>query len=77
MESKRKRIASQPEPDLAGPVSQEDFGKIIGLTQQEVSRLCQHFVLAPGAIGHTWLIQYHAFMRGQIYAKGGWQALEP
>lgn len=43
---------------LSGPLTQEAFGKLVGVSQQAVSDLVARGILEPGASGHDWLLAY-------------------
>jgi hypothetical protein len=72
---KKKRIAKVDEIDLDKPINQEQFGLLIGIPQQTVSRLVQYCILAPGGSAKTWTQQYLRFQLGRIYQKKGWQGV--
>jgi hypothetical protein len=74
MKRPKKRIAKD-EIDFEKPINQEIFGRLIGLPQQTVSRLCQFDVLPKGATAAEWILCYTRFQMGGIYERGGWQAL--
>jgi hypothetical protein len=74
--AKRPRVqSSDDEFDLDKRMSQEDFARLSGIIQQEVSRLLECGVLSPDGTGIEWMRYYIRFLQGQIFAKGCWQAL--
>lgn len=74
-EMKKKRIAKTDEIDFDKPVNQEQFGLMIGIPQQTVSKLAQYCVLSPGGSAKEWTQQYLRFQLGRIYARRGWEGL--
>jgi hypothetical protein len=74
---KKKRVARQQnrEHDNNAPISQEDFGILIGESQQVVSKLCKYSVLSPGGTFRDWMIQWDRFMKGRIFQRQGWLGL--
>lgn len=59
--------------DLSGPITQAEFGEIVGISQPAVSQLITAGVLVDGAPGLLWLQAYVARLREQ--AAGRSQAL--
>ena len=59
--------------DLSGPVTQVEFGELVGISQPAVSQLIASGVLADGAPALMWLQAYVARLREQ--AAGRSQAL--
>ncbi|MCB1909542.1 MAG: terminase small subunit [Rhodocyclaceae bacterium] len=45
------------------PVTQAEFAKLVGISQQAVSDLAQRSLLAEGASAQTWLLQYTGHLR--------------
>jgi hypothetical protein len=74
-EMKKKRIAKTAQINFDKPINQEQFGLMIGIPQQTVSKLVQFCVLAPGGSAKTWMQQYIRFQLGRIYQKKGWQGV--
>jgi hypothetical protein len=72
---RKKRVLSQDEINLDKPISQADFGRLVGIAQQNVSQLCQYNVLSPDGTGTDWSREYIRFQMGIIYGRGGWAAL--
>ena len=62
-------------PEIKRKTTQEEFGRIVGLSQQEISKLYRYNVLAPDGDFGTWTLQYFAFLRGQIFTRRGWTGL--
>ncbi|MGH7872999.1 MAG: hypothetical protein ACREQO_12365 [Candidatus Binatia bacterium] len=50
---------------MAKPPTQEFFGKVVGVTQQEVARLVAKGVLTRGANLNQWLLEYTQNLREQ------------
>lgn len=67
----RERIILKPRRKI----TQEEFGKIVGLSQQEISKLYRYQILAHDGNFRIWTLQYHAFLKGQIFARQGWVGL--
>lgn len=61
--------------DLRKKMTQEEFGKIVGLSQQEISKLYRYQVLAHDGDFGTCILQYFAFLKGKIFARRGWVGL--
>lgn len=60
--------------DLQKPLTQAEFGELVGVSQQTVSGLVSAGVLASGATGHEWLVAYCGRLREQAAgraAQGG------
>jgi hypothetical protein len=76
--AKRRRVLRSEDGkiDLDKPINQEDFARLAGITQQEVSKLLRCSVLSPNGTGIEWIRSHLRFLMGQTYAKGGWRALE-
>lgn len=54
-----------------GPLSQAEFGALVGITQQAVSDLLQAGVLRPGGSAREWLLAYCARLREQAAGRMG------
>jgi hypothetical protein len=74
--SRKRVVRSAGESDLDKPMKQKDFAALSGISQQDVSRLLQCCVLSPNGTACEWMQLYTRFLMGQIFAKGGWTALE-
>jgi len=61
--------------DTDKEVTQEVFAELVGLTQQQVSKLCKYEVLEAGGTLSAWLREYDRFLRGMAYANKGWSGL--
>ncbi len=72
---KKKRIAHQAKFDPHKPISQEQFGLLTDIPQQTVSKLARYSVLSPRGSFIEWSVQYDRFMKGQIFARRGWEGL--
>lgn len=57
--------------DLTRPMTQADFGSIVGITQPAVSDLQSRGVLAPGATAGVWLLAYTEHLREMAAGRGG------
>jgi hypothetical protein len=75
--TKRRRVLRQDRDsiDFNKPISQAQFGELVGIPQQEVSQLCFFEVLSPGGSARDWNVQYLRFVMGQIFARRGWDGL--
>ena len=73
--SKRPRIAKRDQIDMDKPINQEQFARMIGIPQQDVSRLAEYCVLSPNGTATDWTREYMRFMMGQIFARHGWLGL--
>lgn len=62
--------------DLARPMTQADFGSLVGITQPAVSDLQSRGVLAPGATAGVWLLAYTEHLREMAAGRGGEGGLE-
>lgn len=51
------------------PVTQEEFGQMVGISQQAVSNLCARGVLLPGQSAREWLHRYLINLQHQIIAR--------
>lgn len=51
---------------LESPCSQEEFGKLVGISQQAVSKLVARGVLKPGQSAQHWLDRYLSHLRAVI-----------
>lgn len=60
--------------NLAGRLSQADFGELVGISQQAVGDLVKRGVLPEGGTAHEWLLAYTARLREQ--AAGRWAGNE-
>lgn len=54
---------------LDQPVTQEEFGQMVGISQQAVSSLCTRGVLLPGQSAREWLTRYLMHLQSQIIAR--------
>jgi hypothetical protein len=72
---KKTRIPKVDEVDFNKPINQEQFGLMMGIPQQTVSKLVQYSVLSPGGSVKTWIQQYIRFQFGRIFATRGWRGL--
>lgn len=54
---------------LASPVSQGEFGVLVGVSQQVVSDLVQRGVLTAGDSAHAWLLAYCRRLREQAAGR--------
>ena len=59
--AKKKRVRRTTEVNLDKPMSQEQFAALIGVSQQEVSRLVRYSVLGPECTAAEWSRQYLRF----------------
>jgi len=57
--------------DLAHPMTQAEFGELVGMSQQAVSDLALRGVLAPGASAGAWLLAYCDHIRLMAAGRGG------
>jgi phage terminase Nu1 subunit (DNA packaging protein) len=60
--------------DLQSPMTQTEFGRLVGISQQAVSDLLRRDVLTPDEPAGTWLIDYCKHLREQAAgraAEGG------
>lgn len=48
---------------LERPCTQEEFGELVGISQQAVSNLVKRGVLKPGQTGQHWLDRYLSHLR--------------
>lgn len=62
--------------DLSFPVTQVQFGDMVGISQQAVSDLLRRRVLADGASADEWLLAYCDHLRGIAAGRGGEASLE-
>jgi len=51
-------------------VTQEQFGELVGITQQAVSDLLTRNVIVPGRTAHEWLLAYAKHLRDQAAGRG-------
>lgn len=63
-------------PDLSSPVTQAQFGDLVGMSQQAVSDLVRRGVLPDGACGDEWLLAYCDHLREVAAGRGGDSAKE-
>lgn len=60
---------------LSDSITQDAFGRLVGISQPAVSDLMQRGILEPGASGHDWLLAYCERLReigaGRQAADGG------
>lgn len=54
---------------LDQPVTQEEFGQMVGISQQAVSSLCTRGVLLPDQSAREWLLRYLIHLQYQIIAR--------
>ena len=73
--NKRPKIAKVDRIDFDKKINQEQFAMMIGISQQDVSRLFQYCVLSPNGTAKDWSREYIRFMMGVIYANHGWRGL--
>lgn len=52
--------------DLDKPCTQEEFGELVGISQQAVSNLVGRGVLKPGQTAQHWLDRYLSHLRQVI-----------
>lgn len=57
--------------DLAQPMTQAEFGELIGISQPVVCDLVSRGVLAPGASAGAWLLAYCSHIRLMAAGRGG------
>lgn len=62
--------------DLCSPVTQAQFGDLVGISQQAVSDLVRRKVLPDGAPANEWLLAYCDHLREVAAGRGGSNALE-
>lgn len=62
--------------DLSSPVSQGQFGDLVGISQQAVSLLMQRKILVDGASADEWLLAYCDHLRSVAAGRGGEASLE-
>jgi hypothetical protein len=72
---KKKRVPRTDNFNLDQPINQEDFASMIGLSQQNVSKLIRFGVLSPEGTFGNWVREYDRFVKGQCFARRGWQGL--
>ena len=72
---KTKRVARTETLEFDKPINQEQFGEMIGLPQQDVSKLIRFGVLSPNGTFNDWFREYERFMKGRIFEIKGWQGL--
>ena len=72
---KTKRVARTEALEFDKPINQEQFGEMLGRPQQDVSKLIRFGILSPNGMFNEWFVQYDRFMKGQIFARKGWQGL--
>jgi phage terminase Nu1 subunit (DNA packaging protein) len=58
------------EVNLQEPMSQEDFGVLVGVSQQAVSDLVGRSILAQGESAGAWLLAYTKHLREQAAGRG-------
>lgn len=61
---------------LSTPMTQAQFGDLVGISQQAVSDLVRRGVLADGATGDEWLLAYCDHLREVAAGRGGDAAKE-
>lgn len=57
--------------DLSSPMTQAQFGDLVGISQQAVSDLVRRRVLADGAAADEWLLAYCDHLREVAAGRGG------
>lgn len=57
--------------DLSGAITQQQFGELIGVSQQAVSDLARRGVLAEGETAAEWLLAYCDHLREVAAGRGG------
>lgn len=62
--------------DLASPLTQAQFGDLVGISQQAVSDLVRRTILPDGATGDEWLLAYCDHLREVAAGRGGSNAME-
>lgn len=60
--------------DLGQPLTQEQFGDLVGISQQKVSQLLTEGLLERNASGHAWLLAYTQRLREQAAGRMGSEA---
>lgn len=58
-------------PDLSSPMTQAQFGVLVGMSQQAVSDLVRRKILADGASADEWLLAYCDHLREVAAGRGG------
>jgi hypothetical protein len=76
MTKRRRVLRSEGEIDFNKRVAQEDFARLAGISQQEVSQLLRYSVLSPDGTAGEWTKLYFRFLQGQVFARKGWRGLE-
>lgn len=71
----KKRVAKQTDIDLNRRISQEQFGRMIGISQQDVSKLYRFEVLSHDGTAKDWTREYIRFQMGVIFGRRGWDGL--
>ena len=54
---------------LGQPVTQEEFGQMVGISHPAVSRRCSRGVLLPGQSAREWILRYVLHLQHQIIAR--------
>ena len=54
---------------LGQPVTQEEFGQMVGISQQAVSSLCKRGILLPDQSAQEWVRRYVLHLHDQIVAR--------
>lgn len=62
--------------DLSSPLTQAEFGDLIGVSQQAVSEMVRRGILPDGATGDEWLLVYCDHLREVAAGRGGDAAKE-
>lgn len=62
--------------DLTTPMTQAQFGDLVGISQQAVSDLMRREILVDGATADEWLLAYCDHLREVAAGRGGSNALE-
>lgn len=62
--------------DLGIPVTQAQFGELVGISQQAVSELVRRQILTEGRTAREWLIAYCEHLREVAAGRGGESSIE-
>lgn len=62
--------------DLSSPLTQAEFGDLVGVSQQAVSEMVRRGLLPEGATGDEWLLAYCDHLREVAAGRGGEAAKE-
>ena len=55
--------------DLSKPLTQEEFGRLVGITQQAIEQKVAEGILRRGALGCEWLLSYCDRLREQAAGR--------